>query len=66
MTYRAPVNEMLFTMRHLGELERAVDEGIYPDLSLDVVEPFGASGNGTAPPVDWREHFSGEARGFLQ
>jgi hypothetical protein len=38
MTYRAPVNEMLFMMRHVGDLERAIDEGIYPDLSLDVVE----------------------------
>jgi 3-(methylsulfanyl)propanoyl-CoA dehydrogenase len=38
MTYRAPVNEMLFMMRHVGEVERAIDEGIYADLSLDVVE----------------------------
>src|SRR5262245_5331127 len=38
MTYRAPVNEMLFMMRHVGELERAIDDGTYPDLSLDVVE----------------------------
>src|SRR5262245_36763038 len=38
MTYRAPVNEMLFMMRHVGELDRAIDEGIYPDLSIDLVE----------------------------
>src|SRR4029453_3285659 len=38
MTYRAPVNEMLFMMRHLGELDRAIDDGSYADLSLDVVE----------------------------
>jgi acyl-CoA dehydrogenase len=38
MTYRAPVNEMLFMMRHVGELERAIDDGIYPDLSIDDVE----------------------------
>src|SRR4029453_6227980 len=38
ITYRAPINEMLVMMRHVGDLERAVDEGIYPDLSLDVVE----------------------------
>src|SRR5262245_52761608 len=38
MTYRAPVNEMLFMMRHVGELERAIDDGTYADLSLDVVE----------------------------
>jgi acyl-CoA dehydrogenase len=36
MTYRAPVNEMLFMMRHVGRLDRAVRDGIYPDLSLDV------------------------------
>ncbi len=38
MTYRAPVPEMLFMMRHVGELGRAIDDGLYPDLSLDVVE----------------------------
>ena len=38
MTYRAPVNEMLFMMRHVGELERAIEDGIYPDLSIDDVE----------------------------
>ena len=37
MTYRAPVNEMLFMMNHVGGLERAIDDGIYPDLSIDVV-----------------------------
>src|SRR5262245_11372668 len=38
MTYRAPVNEMLFMMRHVGQLDRAVREGIYPDLTTDVVQ----------------------------
>ena len=38
MTYRAPVNEMLFMMRHVGELERAIEDGIYPDLAADDVE----------------------------
>jgi acyl-CoA dehydrogenase len=38
MTYRAPVNEMLFMMRHVGDLEGAIDDGIYPDLSIDDVE----------------------------
>src|SRR5215813_3229824 len=38
MTYRAPVNEMLFMMRHVGELEGAIEDGIYPDLSIDDVE----------------------------
>jgi acyl-CoA dehydrogenase len=38
MTYRAPVNEMLFLMRHVGQLDRAIQDGIYPDLSIDVVQ----------------------------
>ncbi len=38
MTYRAPVNEMLFMMRHVGQLDRAVGDGIYPDLTIDVVQ----------------------------
>jgi acyl-CoA dehydrogenase len=38
MTYRAPVNEMLFVMRHVGDLKGAIDDGIYPDLSIDLVE----------------------------
>jgi butyryl-CoA dehydrogenase len=38
MTYRAPVTEMLFMMRHVGGIERAIEDGTYPDLSLDVVE----------------------------
>jgi butyryl-CoA dehydrogenase len=38
MTYRAPVNEMLFMMRHIGRLDRAIDDGIYADLSIDVVQ----------------------------
>jgi butyryl-CoA dehydrogenase len=37
MTYRAPVNDMLFMMRHVGELDRAIDAGLYSDLSSDVV-----------------------------
>jgi acyl-CoA dehydrogenase len=38
MTYRGPVSEMLFMMRHVGGLERAIEDGTYPDLSLEVVE----------------------------
>src|SRR5262249_62303889 len=38
MTYRAPVNDMLFLMRHVGGLDRALRDGRYPDLSLDVVQ----------------------------
>src|SRR5262245_59837206 len=38
MTYRAPVNDMLFLMRRVGGLDRALRDGRYPDLSLDVVQ----------------------------
>ena len=38
MTYRAPVNDMLFMMRHVGRLDGAIGDGIYPDLSIDVVQ----------------------------
>ena len=38
MTYRAPVNDMLFMMRHVGQLDRAIRDGIHPDLSIDVVQ----------------------------
>ena len=38
MTYRAPVNDMLFMMRHVGQLDRAIRDGLYPDLSIDVVQ----------------------------
>jgi acyl-CoA dehydrogenase len=38
MTYRAPVNDMLFMMRHVGRLDGAIGDGVYPDLSIDVVQ----------------------------
>ncbi len=38
MSYRAPVADMIFTMRHVAGLDRAIAEGLYPDLSLDLVE----------------------------
>jgi len=38
MSYRAPVNEMLFMMRHIGQLNRAIDDGTYGGLSTDVVQ----------------------------
>jgi butyryl-CoA dehydrogenase len=37
MTYRAPVDEMLFMMRHVGGLDRALGDGLHADLSIDVV-----------------------------
>jgi butyryl-CoA dehydrogenase len=38
MTYRAPVAEMAFTMRHVAGLERGIAEGLHGDLSSDLVE----------------------------
>jgi acyl-CoA dehydrogenase len=38
MTYSAPVNDMLFMMRHVGRLDRAIGDGIYADLAIDVVQ----------------------------
>src|SRR5262249_47046952 len=38
MTYRAPVDDMLFMMRHVGRLDHAIRDGLYPDLSTDVVQ----------------------------
>jgi alkylation response protein AidB-like acyl-CoA dehydrogenase len=38
MTYRAPVAEMAFVMRHVAGLDAAVSEGLYGDLTIDLVE----------------------------
>ena len=38
MTYRAPVAEIAFTMRHVAGLDRPIAEGLHGDLSLDLVE----------------------------
>jgi acyl-CoA dehydrogenase len=36
MTYRAPVSDIVFTMRHAAGLDRAVADGVYGDLSADL------------------------------
>ncbi len=33
MPYRAPVSDILFSMRHIGGLDRAIATGLYPDLA---------------------------------
>ena len=38
MTYRAPVAEMAFVMRHVAGLDAAIGEGLYGDLTADLVE----------------------------
>src|SRR3954447_10561536 len=38
MTYRAPVSDIAFTLKHSAGLKQAIAEGLYGDLSEDVVE----------------------------
>ncbi|WP_298953622.1 acyl-CoA dehydrogenase [uncultured Methylobacterium sp.] len=38
MTYRAPVAEMAFTLRHVAGLDRAIAEGLHGDLTPDLVD----------------------------
>jgi len=38
MTYRAPVADMAFTLKHAAGFGRALDEGLYGDLIEDVVD----------------------------
>ncbi len=38
MTYRAPVADLAFTLRHVAGLDRAIQDGLYGDLSLDLVD----------------------------
>ena len=38
MTYRAPVAEIAFTMRHVAGLDRAIAEGLQPNLTADLAE----------------------------
>ncbi len=38
MTYRAPVNDMAFTLKHVAGLGEMIEAGTYPDLSDDLVD----------------------------
>ncbi|EIM26097.1 acyl-CoA dehydrogenase [Microvirga lotononidis] len=38
MTYRAPVPDIVFTLRHVAGFDRAVADGVYGDLSADLAE----------------------------
>jgi len=38
MTYRAPVADIAFTLKHSAGLRRALDDGLYDDLTEDVVD----------------------------
>ncbi len=38
MTYRAPVADIAFTLKHAAGLNRAIEEGLYGDLTEDLVD----------------------------
>jgi alkylation response protein AidB-like acyl-CoA dehydrogenase len=38
MTYRAPVADIAFTLKHAGGFKRALEEGLYGDLTEDLVD----------------------------
>ena len=38
MSYRAPVEDIAFTLKHSAGLKSALDEGLYGDLTEDVVD----------------------------
>ncbi len=38
MSYRAPVSDIVFTMRHVAGLDRAVADGLYGDLSAELTQ----------------------------
>ncbi|NBJ11357.1 acyl-CoA dehydrogenase [Microvirga arsenatis] len=56
MTYRAPVPDIVFTMRHAAGFDRAVADGIYGDLSADlaqtVLEEAGRFANDVIAPLN--------------
>ena len=40
MSYRAPVGDIAFTLKHAAGLKNALAEGIYGDLDEETVIPF--------------------------
>ncbi|MCB5175272.1 acyl-CoA dehydrogenase [Microvirga lenta] len=56
MTYRAPVSDIVFTMRHVAGLDRALEDGLYPDLSVDlaqtILEEAGRFANDVIAPLN--------------
>ena len=56
MTYRAPVQDIVFTMRHVAGLDRAAADGIYGDLSVDlaqtILEEAGRFANDVIAPLN--------------
>ncbi|MFL5024652.1 MAG: acyl-CoA dehydrogenase family protein, partial [Microvirga sp.] len=56
MTYRAPVSDIVFTMRHVAGLDRAMADGVYGDLSADlsqtILEEAGRFANDVIAPLN--------------
>jgi butyryl-CoA dehydrogenase len=56
MTYRAPVPDIVFTMRHVAGLDRAAADGVYGDLSADlaatILEEAGRFANDVIAPLN--------------
>ena len=56
MVYRAPVHDIVFTMRHAAGFDRAVSDGLYEDLSADlattVLEEAGRFANDVIAPLN--------------
>ncbi|WP_404290378.1 acyl-CoA dehydrogenase [Microvirga sp. RSM25] len=56
MTYRAPVSDIVFTMRHVAGLDRAMADGVYGDLSADlsqtILEEAGRFANDMIAPLN--------------
>ena len=38
MTYRAPVADIAFTLKHTAGVTRAIEEGLHGDLSEDLID----------------------------
>ncbi|WP_112663224.1 acyl-CoA dehydrogenase [Microvirga flavescens] len=56
MSYRAPVSDILFIMRHVAGLDHAAEEGLYgdltPDLATAVIEEAGRFGSDIIAPLN--------------
>ena len=56
MVYRAPVHDIVFTMRHAAGFDRAVADGLYGDMSADlattVLEEAGRFANDVIAPLN--------------
>lgn len=38
MSYRAPVEDILFAMRHAAGMDRGIESGLFPDLADGMAE----------------------------